>query len=201
MKKCCFCGSISKNGFTLIELLVVVLILGILAAIALPQYQKAVTKSRAANLQHLLAAVVDASNLYYLQHGVYPTSFEQLDVNLPFQTLPGSSSTCDKRNLYPSSVKGGDGFELTIYNSKSSNLSHNFISAHFTDGKYKCGGFVHYNFVKNGYGNNSSWMNNRTFCAEYYYNRNCNGVGCRNFCQQIMGKKHKAYIHLINVFE
>ncbi len=49
-----------KSAFTLIELLVVVLIIGILASIALPQYQKAVEKSRVSEANLILKSIVDA---------------------------------------------------------------------------------------------------------------------------------------------
>ena len=58
-----------KKAFTLIELLVVVLIIGILAAIALPQYQVAVEKSRAAEALVNLKYVQDAWTLYLLENG------------------------------------------------------------------------------------------------------------------------------------
>ncbi len=70
------------NGFTLIELLVVVLIIGILAAVAVPQYQKSVEKSRMAGAISLVKSVGDAQKIYYLANGTYTTNFEDLDIEL-----------------------------------------------------------------------------------------------------------------------
>ena len=57
-----------NGGFTLIELLVVVLIIGILAAVAVPQYQKAVEKSRITEAKINLKALVNAAEIYALSN-------------------------------------------------------------------------------------------------------------------------------------
>lgn len=71
------------SGFTLIELLVVVLIIGILAAIAVPQYTKSVEKSRASQLMVSLDAYVKSQSLYHLANGKYHfyTTPETIEAN------------------------------------------------------------------------------------------------------------------------
>lgn len=121
----------NKKGFTLIEMLVVVLIIGILAAVALPQYFKAVEKSRsteALSIMGSISAAMERARLVSVDN-TYPTTLSTLDIeiantsgttvtdgswdshNFNFQV----SGTTTANGIITATRKGSSGYTLTRY--------------------------------------------------------------------------------------
>ena len=97
------------GGFTLIELLVVVLIIGILAAMALPQYFKAVERSRMTEAVTLMDSIVKSQRRKFMQTNLYANEFEGLDVSPKGAKGPRYFT---KGN--PETGRGGNGFLIDL---------------------------------------------------------------------------------------
>ena len=115
----------NKKGFTLIELLVVVLIIGILAAMAMPAYFKAVERSRTAEADTMIGTVVNAQQRYKMKTGKYTEKWTALDVapaNAATQATyctklaQGSQTNCTATNAAAEDAasKVGNGFMMEL---------------------------------------------------------------------------------------
>ena len=118
----------NKRAFTLIELLVVVLIIGVLSAIALPQYTKAVHKARFAEVVVRTKAMEDAIDMYMIENGgtfssgvnladIYPdvmaglTPGEDGKYSSEYATYRfEQDGRCWNARYYGTNEKNGDGF-------------------------------------------------------------------------------------------
>lgn len=119
------------SGFTLIELLVVVLIIGILSAIALPQYNKAVEKAKAVQALALLKPVYLAQEAYFMTNGDYADSFDELEVDIPWT---GREKV---RTDGITDVRSNDDWSLHIYRDYASH----FLLLYRRNGPHKGRGF------------------------------------------------------------
>ncbi len=124
-------GEAKRLGFTLIELLVVVLIIGILAAVAVPQYQKSVEKSKAAQAITLLKSVYQAAEAYQLANGEWPSDFDELSINIPW------TGTVRADENWPGGARSNQEWSLQLQNGTA--YKGVFITR--LSGKYKGGQF------------------------------------------------------------
>lgn len=166
-------GSLQKGmaGFTLIELLVVVLIIGILASVAMPQYNKAVEKSRATQALAILKSLYAAQETYYMANSSYATSFNELDINVP---LTGAT----KWFTLGHDTRANENWSLQIYNDGMGNCA---IYLGRISGEYKGTGFTI------GLSGNNGQDNGVLFCGE----RKSIGISYEkeagSYCVQIFG--------------
>ena len=173
MKQEKMCSKKFTKGFTLLELLVVVLIIGILAGIALPQHKKAVEKSKASQGLTLIKAISESIKSYHLTTGHYPTSFEQLDIDIP------ESFDKDEKFIHNNVTYGKSNKDWNISIERYPDESAVTLYMIRISGRYQGAGFV----VGYSISDNVLCLE-RTFGANYLFNSN---LSAGAYCEKLMG--------------
>ena len=162
-----------KKGFTLIEMLVVVLIVGILAAIALPLYNNSIWRAKGAQMLTHVKSLATAQEAYYNMHGTYGKSFDDFDLTFDILDTRPASSSVGPVVSSTNAIRANDDYELIINASGSFVLSTAFLKR----GPYRGAGFaqLHYNDIG---------VNNKLiYCLEgTIYN-----IEEGAFCHKVMG--------------
>ncbi len=128
-----------KKAFTLIELLVVVLIIGILSAIALPQYRLAVAKSKFANMYSVAKTYVRAAEVYRVETGEWPASFDVLAIDMPGGSTVDTpmANTCATNNsMYCCVGIHSDGYQDAGIVCGDTNYQYAYEYKHVDKGNY-----------------------------------------------------------------
>ena len=160
----------NKKGFTLIELLVVVLIIGILAAIALPQYKHAVTKAKYSTMKDIVRSIVQAQQSYFLVNNKYTEKFSDLDIDLPCQSNDGRVCRINKgptfylneEQSYGIISANGGALYFSIYNKDT----RQYCQCDKTN--IKPSDFV-YKFCQQETGKTTPWVTNNSSYAAFTY--------------------------------
>ena len=176
-----------QRGFTLIELLVVVLIIGILAAVAVPQYQKAVEKSKAAQVIPLLKSIAQAEESFYLANGYYTPLLTELDIDFSWN---GNEKWATD---WSSSFSNGEwAFQTNVSGVNNATVSAQALVMGRLTGDWAGGGFM---YILNH--QKSSYYKPGLYCAERYGNgKILTTLG--SYCPQLFATKSSPNMSVLS---
>jgi prepilin-type N-terminal cleavage/methylation domain-containing protein len=96
-------NDLKNDGFTLIEMILTVVILGVIAGMALPQFSLAIERTKSAEGVRALTTLLTAQKLYFQENGAYTATYADLDITI--DTLSNFDSPLTDANIFSTPAK------------------------------------------------------------------------------------------------